>query len=76
MLDRAKISYAQQLEAGSQTVITFSAIPVQSSMDKVIGPPPLSKGWALKESEKRHVRFFKKRNNIWTKSLSREKQQE
>ena len=76
LLDRAKVSYAQHLEAGSQTVITVSAIPVQSSMNKEIEPQPLSKGWALKESEKRHIRFNKKQNNIWTKSLSREKQQE
>ena len=67
LLDRAKISYAQHLEAGSQTVITVSAIPAQSSMDKEKGPQPLSKGWALKESERRHRRFNKKQKQYMDK---------
>ena len=67
LLDRAKISYAQHLEAGSQTVITVSAIPAQSTMDKEKGPQPLSKGWALKESEKKHRRFNKKKKQYMDK---------
>ena len=69
LLDRAKISYAQHLEAGSQTVITVSAIPAQSTMDKEKGPKPLSKGWALKESEKKHRRFNKKQKQYMDKKF-------
>ena len=68
-LDKAKISYAQHLEGGSQAVVTVSAIPAQPIMDQVKGPQPLSKGWALKESEKKHRRFTEKQEQYMDKKF-------
>lgn len=55
LLDRAKLSYAQHLEAGSQTVISVSTQKASSQKER--NPQKPSRGWALRESEKKYKRF-------------------
>lgn len=69
LLDRAKISYAEHLEAGSQTIISVSTKPTQTAKQKGKTPQKSSKGWALRESEKKYKRFSDKQKEYMEKKF-------
>lgn len=66
MLDRAKISYAQHLEAGSEINVALTG---QESMTKEHQSKKAARGWSLKETEKKYKRFSDKQKGYLDKKF-------
>ena len=65
LIDRAKVSYAERLEAGgSHPEVTIPDTKIHS------GSPYLPEGWACRESAVPRHRFNSKQGGTWRKSLN------
>jgi hypothetical protein len=62
LMDKAKTSYAQRLEAGAQTSIGMTIKMQKKQMKR--NSHRCSKGWALRDSEKKYKRFNTKQKKF------------